>query len=296
MSAAEETKAMATTQSMSPMEIQAANAVNQSEIVASDVLVPRLLLMQGTSPFVTGRKAQLGDMVRSTTGEILGNPDKPVDLIPLKMVNSWIMFETAKSAGTTQPAFRGQEPRGAVRNAQGIITGSNEDLPWDYTENGKEMFRRKAITLYALVPSDVEKYNKELQTALETGEAPDLTKTVLPIVLTFQSTSFKHAGKKCASFFNSVRVNAAKMSGKMTIAPFQYMLTLSCREEKKGTNVWYVYDFTGNPRAVKDEAVRSEAATWAMMINAGQVRTDDSGEVAEESSSSVGGGASEMEV
>lgn len=275
-----EEKQMTTIQSpMTPMELKAAEMASHQEVVASDVLIPRLLLMQGISPLVSGRKAQIGDMIRSTTVEKLGDPEHPLEIVPLRMVNSWISFETAKSAGTTAPAFRGQTERNA----------SNEQLEWDYTgPNGEEMFRRKAITLYALVPADVQKYNDEIKRAMDSGEAPDLNRTVLPVVLTFQSTSFKHAGKKCASFFNNVRVNAQRIKG---LAPFQYVLPLVCREEKKGTQSWYVYDLNP-PKPLKDAAIREEAARWATIINAGNVKVDTEGEVAEASGPSAG----EMEV
>lgn len=277
---------------LTPMESQAADAANSNEIVASDVLIPRLLLAQGISPIVTSRKAQIGDFVRSTTGEILGNPEKPLQIVPLKMTNTWINFENVP--GAEQPQFRGQEHRGAVRNDRGEITSTNEDLPWEYKgPNGEDMFRRKAITLYALIPGDVAKYNEEIEKAVASGEAPDLDKTVLPVVITFQSTSFKHAGKKCASFFNSVRVNAMKLAGKVQVAPFQYILTLESKQETKGKASWYVYDFQA-PKALKDAGVREEAARWAGLLNSMTVKTDDAGETAEPAT--TGSGVGEMEV
>lgn len=289
--AAKETKAVATAQTTA-LEAKAADAANANEVVASDVLIPRLLLMQGTSPLVTSRKARIGDMVRSTTAEVVGDPEKPFDIVPLKMQNSWISFQ--RVPGENVPQFRGQEHRGAQRDSTGAIVGTNEDLPWEFKgPNGEDMFRRKAITLFALVPSDVAAYQKEIDRAIEAGEAPDLNRTIMPVVLTFQSTSFKHAGKKCASFFNSVRVNASKMAGRMTIAPFQYVLTLRCKEEKKGQNAWFVYDLDA-PKPLKDAQVREEAARWSEILSKSMVRTDDSGEVAEEGSTSTG--AAEMEV
>jgi hypothetical protein len=274
-------------------EQKAADAANANEVVASDVLIPRLLLMQGISPLVTSRKAQIGDMIRSTTGEKLGNPDKGFDIVPIKMSNSWISFE--KVPGENQPQFRGQEHRGAMRDNAGHIVGTNEDLPWEFKgPQGQEMFRRKAITLYALVPGDVAAYQQEIDRAIESGEAPDLNKTVMPVVLTFQSTSFKHAGKSCASFFNSVRVNASKMAGKMTIAPFQYTMTLNCKEEKKGKNAWFVFSLDA-PKSLKDAGVREEAARWSGMLATNAVRVDDNADITDEGTQGSTG-ASEMEV
>ncbi len=276
------TKELVSTSTMTQMEISAAQNANSQEVVASDVLIPRLLLGQGISPMVMSRKAGVGDIVRSTTFEKLGDPENPIDIVPIKMVNSWINFETVP--GMNQPQFRGMEHRGGIKNAQGNIVSTNEDLPWEYSgPNGEEMFRHKAITLYALIPADVAAYDDEIKKSIETGQAPDLDRTVLPVVLTFQSTSFKHAGKKCASFFNNVRVNAMKLKGKVEVAPFQYILTLSTKEEKKGTASWYVYDF-GTPKALKDSVVREEAARWSTILSTTAIKTDDSGEVLEEHS------------
>lgn len=278
----EDTKEVATQNTgMSLVEQQAAETATNQEVVASDVLIPRLLLMQGISPLVTSRKASLGDMVRSTTGEKVGDPEHPVEIVPIRMTNSWINFEVVGN----KPEFRGMEERNT----------SNEQLPWEYEgDTPNKWTRRKAITLYALLPADVEKYEKEIERAIEAGEAPDLNRTVLPVVLTFQSTSFKWAGKKCASFFNNVRVNAARMKGKMDIAPFQYMLPLTCREEKNNKGSFYVFDMNP-PKALKDQKVRDEAARWSTILNTTRVRTDDTGEVMDAGDGS-GGGAAEMEV
>jgi hypothetical protein len=266
-------KDLSVAQPTSLVEKQAANVTQGQEVISSDVLIPRLLLMQGISPLVTSRKAQLGDLVRSTTGEKLGGPEKPVWLVPLKMVNSWINFEVVGN----KPEFRGMEERNA----------SNEQSPWEYEgtnqTGAKAKFqRRKAITLFALLPGDVAAYEAEIAKAASSGEVPDLNKTVLPVVLTFQSTSFKHAGKKIATFFNTVKVNAAKLAGKATIAPFYYQLPLMCREEKNNKGSYYVFDF-GPTVPLKDAPAREEAARWSMILsNAKDVATDDSGELSAE--------------
>lgn len=278
-------KAIATKQTVSDLQVQAAHlASDENEVVASDVIVPRLLLMQGISPLVTQRKAQIGDIIRSTTGEKVSDPDKLLDLIPLKMENSWTNYAMPPNGQQGQPQFRGQEHRGAIKNAAGETVGSNEGLeaykPFP-GPNNETWIRKKTLTLYALLPSDVDAYEGEIKRAVESGEAPDLTKTLLPVVLTFQSTSFKYAGKKVASFFNDVKTNALALAGKLTIAPFQYVLELQCREEKKGANAWYVYDFTTKRKSVKDPKVREIAAMWTSRISGGSVQVDEVGEEAE---------------
>lgn len=267
--------------------MEAAVASQKQEIVASDVLIPKLLLMQGISPFVMGRKAQIGDLVRNTTVEKLGDPEHPVDIVPICMVNSWMNSEIPGPGQKAQ--YRGTEPRNA----------SNEHAPWDYEgPNGETMRRTKTISLYALIPSDIAKYAAELKAAVDNDEAPDLGRTVLPVLITFQSTSFKHGGKKCASFFTSVRANAEALKGQRMVAPFQYILPLTCRAEKNDKGEFYVYD-AGVPRAIvkKDmtpeqkavgRQIEKEAARWALRLSQQAYKVDDTGEVVEDAGSGPG--------
>lgn len=225
----EETKAVATAQTTT-LATPLTQAPRQ-DVVGSDRLIPRVVVAQSTSPIVLTRKAQVGDIVKSLTGEKIGGPEKPVNIIPLRMESVWINYETAKSAGTTQPAFRGMEPRHA----------GNANWAWEYEgPEGEEMMRKQAILLFALLPDEVKAYEDEVKRAIEAGEAPDLSKTVTPVVITFQSTSFKYGGKKIATFFSNV---ARAKKDFPQLAPYKYMIPLQTREEKKGSNMWYVFDF-----------------------------------------------------
>lgn len=293
----------------SELSVAAAHLANETEVVGSDVIVPSLLIGQGLSPAVTARKVSLGDIYRSDTRKKIGDPDHPVEIIPLKMTNTWSNYE--KVAGKTQPQYRGQEHRGAIKNAAGETVSSNEGLPWEFTgENGQTMFRRKTITLYALLPSDVDAHHAEIAAAIESGEAPDLSKGVMPVVITFQSTSFKHAGKKCATFFTGVKSTALAMAGRMFIAPFIYSIPLMAKDEQGQDNaMWFVYDL-GTPKALitkdmskeekaKRQALIDTASGWVATLNRGQVQIDGGDEVMEPGQSRGRSGSmsmSEMEV
>lgn len=289
----------------SEMQLQAASASLAQEVVSSDVIIPRMLLMQGISPLVTSRKAQIGDLVRSTNNEKLGDPEHPVRIIPLVMTNTWMDFE--RVAGVNQPQFRGMYPRGVItRDAHGRPLETNEGLEWTFKgAKGEDMFRRKTVVLYALVPSDIASYDAELKRALEAGEVPDLNKSISPVVITFQSTSFKHGGKKAATFFNTLRQNNAELAGKgikRVLAPFEYAMTLKCQEEKKGTNAWYVFDFdasvplsTAYPDKAECAAIKEKAAFWANALSQGGIKVDDAAEI-DEDSQTGSTGAAETEI
>lgn len=290
----------------SQMQVQAAQSSMGQEVVASDVIIPRLLLMQGISPLVMGRKAQISDFIRSTNGEKLGDAEHPVQIIPLAFTNTWMDFE--RVPGENRPQYRGTYPRGVTkRNSDGESIETNENLEWTFKgKNGEDMLRRKTVTLYALVPSDIASYTAEVKRALDSGEVPDLNKSISPVVITFQSTSFKFGGRKIVTFFNTLRQNNAELASqgiKRVLAPFEYVMTLRSKEEKKGTASWYVFDFDASvpiskvfTDPVEANAIKEKAAFWTNALAHGGVKVDESGEIDEESSSSKHADDTEMAV
>lgn len=63
------------------------------DVDARDLVLPKLLLMQGLSELVSDDKAKMGDIVNSLTGEVLGGKDKPVEIIPFFMTRSFVVSE-----------------------------------------------------------------------------------------------------------------------------------------------------------------------------------------------------------
>ena len=47
----------------------------------SDIIVPRILLMQAMSPQVTNAQAQMGEIRDSIDGALLGNEKHPLDIV-----------------------------------------------------------------------------------------------------------------------------------------------------------------------------------------------------------------------
>lgn len=239
---------------------------SEQEILNSDIVIPRLLLMQGLSDFVAERKKSpigepigQGDMVRSTTAEVLGNPEEPVEFIPLKMTAAWILKE--KIGGKYE--FRGIEPRTAL----------NEDAPWDYVKNGADWKRVKALNVFALLPSDISQFHEEMESVLKSGEMPDLNKTILPVQISFQSTSF-NAGKAVATFYAQIRDMTRYNPA---IKPYHYTLTLGCKQEKNDKGSYYVFE-VGKTKKL-DQKLVDEAARWYTILNTlKDIRVDTSGD------------------
>lgn len=214
--------------------------------LASDVVIPRMLLMQGQSDFVQERKAASGDIVRSTDVAKIGSPDKMLDFIALAAPSATWTIQV-KAAGAKKWEFRRIEKRDA----------SNDTLPWTFhsdkdgnevtagsRENTHEGRRVKVLSFFALLPQDIAAERAELEKAAK-GEVPDLSKALMPILIAFRSTSYK-AGKELTTLF----AQAQKFNQKI----YRYIVQLGCEMETKDDNSYYVFKVDrSKPTAVSAE-------------------------------------------
>lgn len=258
------TKEIAKTEAQLP-QTQAPQAQEQT-ILNSDIIIPKLLLMQGLSEFVSERKKTpeghpigQGDLVNSVTLDVVADPESSIQVIPLKMTNSWRLEE--KVGGKME--YRGTEPR----------TANNEDAPWEFKKNGSDWKRTKVIDLFALLPEDIESYRAELKKAADSGEMPDLNKTLMPVVISFRSTSF-NAGKKVATFYAQLR-DMARINP--NVRSYHYTLELSCYQDKNDKGSYYVFEVGKTSKLAAD--LVEDAARWYGILNAmKEIRVDTSGE------------------
>lgn len=174
---------------------------------ASDMLMPRVLLMQGSSELVKKSKTKnSGDIIDSVTGiTLLSSKDaqdgKKIEMIPLTAYKTFIIdrFDTV----TQKWKYHTQKPMGP----------GEEKLPWDFQEQDPQTkiwvsYRRKyRINVYALIKSQIG------------------TEDVVPYLVSFQVFSLEE-GKKitthmikaarnkkypyCKSFFLSAGTTTSK--------------------------------------------------------------------------------------
>ena len=237
-----------------------------SQILSSDVILPRLLLCQGMSDAVKQRKAQMGDMIRSVDSYRLGTPDAPVEFIPLSIPKTTWVYER-KLDGQNRFSFFKIAPR----------TPINENLPWQFYGgmDGSEMTegqtgaipykRVKCMSLYVLLPQDIEDFVIEQKKA-EAGEMPDLSKALTPLLITFRSTSY-NAGKEISTYYTQAAMFRTN--------PSYYKLKLGCQMEAKGSDEFYVFKVDrSKPTKIKDEH-RQFVDYWSNLVSAGNVKIDD---------------------
>lgn len=231
-----------------------------ADMPIGDYLIPRVLLMQGQSEFVQERKATIGDMVRSTNYEKLGDDKNPLTIIPLKVVPLWRNEELVGK----KYEFRSNEPR----------TRMNEKLPWEYVQNGVQWRRVQTLDCYCLLEKDVD-----ADKAQSESDNVDLSKMLGPVVIRFSSLSFNASKLITTQFLNASMISAKRG---VLIPPFRNKIVVGCRGESNDKGSFFLYMTTPGP--VVNEYESKVAMEWYEQLN---TRTDLRVDEVEESTSDV---------
>ena len=171
---------------------------------AQDILIPKILAMQGLSDFVTDGEAKFGEFRDSVTKELLGSIDKPVEVIPFKMEKVWI--EYTKKGDKFE--FAGVVP----------ITPANEGLELEFTKDGKECRRDRCMNFYVLLASETEKAG------------------ALPKIVSFRRTSSR-AGKQLATMMYVTNRNAG-------LSPAGKVVALGGSKESNDKGTYVILNIT----------------------------------------------------
>lgn len=134
------------------------NEWGQGEISARDLIIPKILVMQGLSDLVSENKAKLGDLVDNVEQKVLGGFDKPIEVVPFHMEKKYIISRRKK--GEAKFEFERYEDY------------AGQEYPFEKAE-GEDLIKYEyTLQFYVLRPED----------------------TSMPYVLSFKSTSLR-AGK-----------------------------------------------------------------------------------------------------
>lgn len=134
-------------------------------MTSNDLVIPKLLVMQGMSKVVVAGKAKLGDIVDSVTEEVVGNVNQPVDIIPFFFEKIWIVQK-----------WNGKK---FEYNSIEKMDSTNENLPWEYETPEGKFKRIYTRNVYAMIK-----------------DKP------LPYIISFSSTSAR-AGKELVTLMYS---------------------------------------------------------------------------------------------
>lgn len=209
----------------------------------SDILIPKILLMQGLSKYVASEKAQMGDLVDSVTGEVLGSGRekdfKPVKIIPIMSYKNWMHHKLVDGKWV----YDGMEPWTALN--------ANTPRYEEYEKNGEKYKSDATLNFYVLV----EKEGVSLE---------------LPYLVSFRRTGYM-AGKKLVTHF--AKCQLAAKAGK-PVPPAGTTFDLFANKIQNDSGTFYVFD-VGSPKETKKELVQ-EAFGWYQTLKAGAHKVDTS--------------------
>ncbi len=173
---------------------------------SKDIMIPRILLMQGTSDFVGLEKARQGDIVDSISVEVLATSKKPVEFIPIKQLDKEWVIE--KLVGKKYEYER-TEPWDPAFEKQ-----------WEFEVDGVPHRRNAKLSFYVMLARDAGGHH-------------------LPYLVSFQRTGYK-AGRNIASFFSEAMFAFRK--GDTKSIPMAQVFELGCRVEQGDLGTYYVFD------------------------------------------------------
>lgn len=234
-----------------------------SQVIKSDVVIPKITLMQAMSDLVKAEKAKAGQMVRSSNSEAIGNETMPIDFIPLTIKNDWLISE-----GTVDPKSKKVKYKFKKYEAR---TNKNEGDEWDYVEDNIPMKRTKILTVFALLPQDIEIEKKMVQD-IENGDTPNVDGVLLPVAIQFKGSSFK-SGRDISTLFAKAE-SISRTVGK-NVPVYGTTMRLSCVEEANDDGSFFVYKT--QPTGKTKEDYRKACASWYAVLNSNnEVKVDES--------------------
>jgi hypothetical protein len=229
-----------------PAEFNANEFNSMINVTAQDLLVPKLLPMQGLSQLVTAGQAQMGEIRNSVTGELMGHIDKPMEVYPFFIRKSWDIHKKQPDG-----QFKYEKNIPVIENPQD--PNYNAKLDRMGIEEGIEVKRVFRYDYFILLPSDIAK-----------GEA-------FPYVLSFKSSSRRNGQKIISEWGRMVDAGKPYFMSK-------FELFGARQKNEKGTFV--VLDVKRGTLASQQELMK--AADWIKRITTTSVKVDESDVVEDE--------------
>lgn len=240
-----------------PATIEPKGSWGSEGVDDADILIPRLLLMQGLSKQVSSGKAALGDILRSTSGEVLAAKTKSLDVIPLTTFKTWVLEEfVAAPKGGGKWEFRGIVP----------MTGENKDAPLEWKESDKEWRRSRSLNFYVLLPEDIKKEVAARKAAAK-GDMIDPDDALLPVLLSFRRSSYQ-AGRELATHF--------KKAEHFGVPPASSVFSLGSEVKTNDLGTFHIFKLAKARKSTQEEL--TVARSWYTTLQKARVAVHDEGE------------------
>jgi hypothetical protein len=223
-----------------------------------------------------------GDVIIYPKRQKIGDYKTPFNVIFLRNTLEWANFEIVGA----KEEWRSEEPRVDKQESE----GGNEHLPLEYSHDGRKMKRYRQITLYVLLPSEVEAFLKDA-----TSDTPTLSGSITPIALKSRNYSRKAAQEILNVIASKEFVARQQIRAKMGLAAipvYAYEHTLLPMDKTNPKGTFQILTYKGSC-GVKNPEVLAFAKAAHDIIAA---RTDLKTVVMEEEQASTSRGEVSDEV
>lgn len=205
-----------------------------------DIIIAKILPMQGPSELVTDGKAVIGEFRDSLSSEKLGSIADPIHIVPFHVEKVWDILEEDGDQ------FKWVRSEPLIEDP--VKPGYNDNLPWNDKENGIDIKRVRRMNFYVMIVSQ-----------LEGG-------TAMPYVLSFKSTSYREGKKLFTQMYMRNR--------RSNLPPPAYTFKLSGTKEKNDKGTFIVLKIDLDRRSTNEEM--KECLSWFQLIRKGSVKVDTS--------------------
>lgn len=222
-------------------------------IDASDILIPKLLLMQGLSDLVTQEVVLQGEIVDSVTKKVVLARPRPgekagyLEILPLS-------FSKSIDVSTKAPAVPGR-PEEKFKYLETIPFDKQTALleREEILEDGTTVKRMHAINVAVFLRHQLD------------------DPSAFPYIIKFKSSGYK-VGKAVMNHFQKCQMTRRN--------PFGSSLLLSVDKETKDDNTYWVFKIAEGTRLdrVADAHRLATLKNWAKVMQSSKVRVDNSDE------------------
>jgi len=206
-------------------------------ISSQDILIPKILLMQGLSKFVMDEDstARAGEFRDSLTGDLLGNKEKPLEVVAFTSFKVWIE----------------QEEKGSELEYLRTIPITAENEGWDLVEevDGKIIRRDRCHNFYVLIPDQVKEGSS------------------FPYVISFRRSTYQ-TGKKLSTYATKLAMRNQPLASQV------FEISTVKTENDKG--VFYITDIKPSRVAEKEEKAAAWQWYQTLSKSSDNVKVDDS--------------------
>ena len=208
----------------------------------NDIIIPKILPMQGLSQMVTDGKAMMGEFRDSLSGEKLGSITEPIAVVPFHVEKVWDILEESGDQ------FKWVRSEPLIEDP--TKPGYNDNLPWNDKVDGLDFKRIRRMNFYVMLPKQIDE-----------GSA-------VPYVLSFKSTSYREGKKLFTQMYMRNR--------KANLPPPGYTIVLSGVKQKNDKGTFVVPSLELGPLTPASHI--AECLNWYKLIKKGSVKVDASEE------------------